>query len=1007
MSTRTFSRKTVAIALASATALGGVNVVAPTATVLSTPVAHAAEADPNAKPGIKAEDVKFTGIFNADGKKINGPYNSGRKGDPGETMRYDSGATMKATVDLSNVKGGEKVTITPKNALTLPNGEKVAPQSHSGLRIPSQSTWKNINTDSGIVGKYRYVKSGGIEIEFNNNVNDVKTGTITVEAPAMIWNQYITAKQNGVDDWDGKRIVNQGTTQPFIEVKAGSNTAEQKLNTTAHLEYITSANTRDDLRYYDNTPAVVNTEEKTVTLSASTIDLPAGANGTATLTPMTQGERSADWVLAPNLKLTPKIDVYGERGEDGEYTRTGMTLDEAKAKWPNLKVEATQTNDGITVNTAGVPDNVAVQISVRRGEGESGIAYGTYLENGGMYGDLTFTGTLPGDEGEVTQKGFNNVNILTRIPGAASIEGLTNVNWSAALDGAIADQPAGAGKGDNIAHIGGTTQTFQFFVKNTGDAYLAAPLVTLPNGKRVPVKGVGINPDEEGSFSVDYAVPAGTGVANFTVSMGKADFQPTNKISFRYDDAADADNNNIKYPTDDGKKKAPRGQTTTVTPTGVPKGAKPARTEGTPDWAEIGPDGTLTLKPNNSAPLGRTEIPVKFTFPDGTETTVTPAVTVAEFDPNAKGDGTFDPRTEDEKANDEIIDGINDLGEKAKKQNEELKRQTDELKKQADALNKQSATLKHMQDELGKANKLNEEQNKLIGEQTDAINKQTGAIDKQTAAVEKQTAEISKRLDDSNKIAQDQLETMNKELAESIKQTREMVRQSKALEHQNQILIDQHADQLAQWEKENGFAQNEQDDRRHKANFERCMTSDPATGILVALPILAMAASVGVPYFGHLLESADSQLAALNNRLGTQANIPPQLRNQINDFNANYGDMTRTAGAAVAGLSALAGLAVAINNLTNGCYAEADVSVGREPKAPKKLNESVLSSKPWIQDDAKAENAEAGAENSSEVEGDSEAAAENAEAEDVAAEGTAAENTEAENTEAEAETPAE
>ena len=191
---------------------------------------------------------------------------------------------------------------------------------------------------------------------------------------------------------------------------------------------------------------------------------------------------------------------------------------------------------------------------------------------------------------------------------------------------------------------------------------------------------------------------------------------------------------------------------------------------------------------------------------------------------------------------------------------------------------------------------------------------------------------------------------MSKELDESIKQTAEMKRQSAALERQNQILIDQHKDQLAQWKKENQFAQNEQDDRRHKDNFKRCITSDPATAALVSLPIISLLAAVGVPYTGHMLEGANKQLAALNNQLGTQVNVPADLRAQVNDFNANYGDMVRTAGTALAGIGAVIGLAVVINNLTGGCYAEADKSVGREPQAPKTPSESVLSSKPWVQE---------------------------------------------------------
>ena len=1047
MSQKTFSRRTVAIAVAASVAVGGAPIVGANGPLAFA--ANAQETDQNAKPGIQATDAKYVGVFSKDGEKITGTLTSGnaQKGTP---LTSETGAIMRTSINLANAAPGDRINVKPQTTFSYPNGQEIT-NSHAGLRIPTTVEPQNLEYKGQVIGTWRYVQSGALEIVFNDNIADVTEGTLNVDAPIMVWNQWTDYKAFNVKDgeWDGRQLTAETSGSPVIVVdavqKQGGKKTTNTLRTNQNVIFnvIAQNSIRDMFRHYESGSVVTNTEDLTVSAKGDTIEFPAGANGTVTTKPDTTRDDTADWTYAANLKFEPRFREYGKRGADNEHTTIGesMSLEEAQAKYPGINANASIKNGTITATTANVPENVKVTFRITPGEGETAVKYATYLENGLLRTEEKFQGTINGEE--TTFNGATHaLTRIVRIPGAPSLDGVQTLNWTAALDGAIQGQPDGAGKNGNTAQIGGTTQTFQFFVKNNGNAYLAAPLVTLPNGKRVPVKGVGIKPGEEGSFTVDYNVPAGSGVLNFEVSMGKADFQPTNKISFRYADADQSTvaGDNIKYPTD---KKAPRGQITTVSPSGVPKGASAVRTENTPAWAEIGPDGKLTLKPNNSAPLGRTEIPVKFTFSDGSATTVNPVITVAEEDPSKS---TFDPRTEDEKSNDEInkrldeleeatnkqtdkldeigtaldksnkltqdqIDAIKDQTDKldkaikdqskaindlkdvtekgnkalvdamkkqsdaiesaldsveatiregdaraleeAKKQTKALERnnqliaeQNKELANQTDQLKKQAEQLKKQADALDKANKLTEEQNKLIADQIKAT-------EDLIAATEAQTAEITARLDKANDIAAEQRDIMRKELAESIKQTAEMKKH-------NQILIDQHRDQLAQWEKENQFAQNAQDDRRHKDNFKRCVTSDPATAVLVALPVLSLMVAAGIPYTGHMLEDANTQLTQLNNRLGAQVNIPADLQRQINAFNAENGDLVRV-GASTAGvLAALAGLAVAVNHLVNGCYAEADISVGREPRAPKTSSESVLSSKPWIQE-APADKAAAGA----------------------------------------------
>lgn len=1091
MSQKTFSRRTVAIAVAASVAVGGAPVIGANGPLAAiTPTANAQDIT-DAKPGVNTNDVKYLGIFDDKGK-VSGPFESANyakeQNSSGRVLGANDGYEIRGEFSLANANPGDELHLIPTTEFTFPNGDAEA-TSHSGLRISQSSEWADVTHDGTVIGQYRYSRASSIQLKFNDAVADVKSGSITLSAPAMVWDFYTGFEKNGYegDNWDGKKFTNPVEATSKVKAIAlpvdGDNvTTEIGTIGTVRFSIITSASIKNSLTAYESDALVVDSKNFTVRRPSTTIRIPAGANGTLTINPDIDHDDSTDWYFTDDVTLRPHVQVYGETGTDSEHKSEYMSYEDAQKKFPGLKIEAKRTGRGITVNTSGIPENVKPYVSILPGRGSNAIAYGTYVEGASLYHQGKFTGTINGQD---TTKNLGNIiGSMAAIPGQPSVAGVEGIERKGELSGSIVGQPAGLGVDGSVAPVGGTKQTFQFFIKNTGDAPLVAPIVTLPNGKKQAIKGVAIAPNGTGSFSVDYDVPADNGALNFDVSLSRATLSPSNTVSFRYSvaDQADSAAGNIKYDTNNGKKEAPRGQVTEVPATGVPKGASAARTPDTPAWAEIGQDGKLTLKPDNSAPLGRTEIPVKFTFPDGSETTVTPVITVTEEDPSKS---TFDPRTQDEKSNDEInkrldeleeatnkqTDKINEIGaaldksnkltkeqtdaikdqtekigksiddqkkaidalkeatekgdkaiveamkeqskaidsalnsiettiregdeaalEEAKKQteqldknntliaaqNKELANQTEQLKEQSATLKKQAATLDKVRANLDKANKLTEEQNKLIQDQIDAINAQTEAIDNLIDATEKQTAEITARLDDANKIAAEQRDIMGKELAESIKQTAEMKRQSKALERQNQILIDQHKDQLAQWEKENKFAQNEQDDRRHKDNFKRCITSDPATAALISLPIISLLAAVGVPYTGHMLEDANKQLIALNNQLGTQVGIPADLRAQVNDFNANYGDMVRTGATALAGIGAVVGLAVAINNLTGGCYAEADKSVGREPQAPKTSSDSVLSSKPWVQETT-APKADAEANANAEAEGTDAEGAENAE----------------------------
>lgn len=497
----------------------------------------------DAKPGVSTSDVSYLGIFSKDNTKLSSPYSSSsyiaNHGNKGTLLDVKDGSEMRAEFSLANANPGDNLRITPQTKLTLPNGEP-ATSSHVGVRISGTSEWRDIENEGEVIGKFRYVKDGSLEVTFNDAVADAKGGKITLAAPVMVWDWYTDASTNGADaNWDGKKFSNpvSGTTDAIAQAKPKDGEATtNKIGTigTSNFSVVTSGSTKNDARFYDSSSLITDTENFTVRRPITRLELPAGANGTYEVTPDVDNPKGADWYFADNLSFTPEILEYGKEGTDEQYEYTDMTLEEAQKKYPGFKVDAAKSGRGVKVTTEGVPENVKVRVVVRAGKGEGGNSYATYVENAGMYAKGGFKGTINGKP--VERNIINVLGVMVPIPGLPSVSGLENVKRTGELSGAIASQPKGVGVTGEPAPVGGTKQTFQFFVKNTGDAPLVAPIVTLPNGKKVAVKNVAIKPGTSGSFSVDYDVPAGSGALPFNVSLSKADLKPSNTVTFRYVD---------------------------------------------------------------------------------------------------------------------------------------------------------------------------------------------------------------------------------------------------------------------------------------------------------------------------------------------------------------------------------------------------------------------------------------------------------------------------------------
>lgn len=248
----TVSRKTIAIAVAAGMSFTGVSVATSQTTDsgFGAAVAHAQDA----KPGVSTSDVSYLGIFSKDDTKLSSPFTSAHyvraHGPKGTLLDVKDGSELRADFSLANANPGDNLRITPNTEFKLPNGDPVK-SSLAGVRISGTSEWRDVEHEGTVIGQYRYVKSGSLEITFNDAVADVKGGKVTLAAPVMVWDYYVTADQNGVDggEWDGEGFSNPvtATTNAIAQAKPkdGDNSTK-KIGTigTSNFSVVTSTSTK-------------------------------------------------------------------------------------------------------------------------------------------------------------------------------------------------------------------------------------------------------------------------------------------------------------------------------------------------------------------------------------------------------------------------------------------------------------------------------------------------------------------------------------------------------------------------------------------------------------------------------------------------------------------------------------------------------------------------------------------------------------------------------------------
>ena len=521
---KTISTRAIAIAAVGAVALGGVQATAPANSVLAAGVTEA-----TAQTAFSTKDVTYNGLFKQDGTKITGPIRSiGTSAADGEAVTAGTPAYISLKVDLANVAPGDTLNVSTSTRYTIP-GENTPSTSAGSFGIGFASSEPNIPvmaTVEGVetqIGTLTTRERSTATVRFNDNVQNVRTGSIDLKLNVK------TSAINTVGE--GKDSVITGSSD--INVKTPGSEGYEKVGSVAvvNMFHTFVQGAFDRGAYVYTGPSYGNiTQDGTVHVRQTRVYTPGGTNGTATFSPSRDKSlpNFTPWVLEDNVDVTPVLFVYPEGTTSAADAEKFEGMEEINAKFSGVRTSINQNGQTLTMSASGVPKNAQMTYVIKGPGGTGDYALASYLPNGYLYGNLSYKDNKTGDTTDLNGlRAYSVPGVLNNLPGGVG-DGFTR---TADVTPSIAGQPKGAGI-DTPAPIAGQDATFLFQVKNTGNSALAAPVVTLPNGKRVVVKDTAIKPGTTGTVSVKYKVPKDANNLNFNVEFAGATLNPSDDFNF-------------------------------------------------------------------------------------------------------------------------------------------------------------------------------------------------------------------------------------------------------------------------------------------------------------------------------------------------------------------------------------------------------------------------------------------------------------------------------------------
>lgn len=531
---RAFSKRTLAIAVAAGVALGGVQAVAPAAVnPVALPAAVAAD-----ETHITNADVTLSRFYDAKGDIPGAVRRAGAVTAESGYRELAADAKLEFKINVANAKAGDVVTITPQTSYTLPDtGDKI--HTSTGIGIYLTTTQNNVPLEIGgsQVAQLSSRSSGSATIKFDEAVEDLVNGELTVTLPAGIFAYY--AGDAGVGNsaeytrFPAEWAAVVKTTGSGDEV---ARLGERKIETIRIVEspYLPRLDVYSSL---SESPI----EGDTVRLRRLDQRLPFSKDVKVVLSPKTDGDK-VDWTF--NGTATPQVILWefpdGDQ-QDSKISRVIEKPEDVEAAGVTFDHDYDQ-NGNLVVTIHGIAGTIYKPV-VRLINEDFGTA--DYSNGGEFYVNANITEIDANDHAIVPS--YDKENRFLTLPTLADKAGAgeaKNPAFEATLgtikDEAIQGKPVTAepeGVSDP-ARIAGKKRTFVFDVKNTGNVTIKTINVALPNGetKEVPVDN--FTPGAEQQIEVDLEVDANATELPFALTLGSKG-QPT-KFNFKVDQSTNA-----------------------------------------------------------------------------------------------------------------------------------------------------------------------------------------------------------------------------------------------------------------------------------------------------------------------------------------------------------------------------------------------------------------------------------------------------------------------------------
>lgn len=514
-----FSKRTVAIALAASVVASGAQVVAPTfETPFGAAVAQAQQAG-----HVTNEDVVAVVLVDDNGDVTGDVRAKGAHTANSGLPALGSNAKLKIKIDIANAAAGDTVEIIPTTEYVDPMDGNEKSSRGVGIELSTSQDGVPLKlADGTVIATLNSKAVGTAKITFNDAVENYASGTLDVEAPVQFGHRYGwdvgPGKTPEPEPLDAKWKVGIKTTGSGDALK---DLAERNIVTTyvGQSTYITRKDVHSGSYGSEIDGDKVNVNRLHQRLLSK-------KNSRVVISPTPSSEISrhsennyGEWKFTEEVE--PKLRLW-EFDENDIYVRDITDPAEIEKLGITYKVTKGATDgddqfykDGsIYIDVYGVEGKPYKPVITLEGRNPY-VGVGPYDE--GRELGLNAEIVRIDDQGNVVDDPENDTytNRFRVLPGTISggAEGEAKVR-TADVDGVIKNDPA-AGK-TTPARIAGKDTTFTFTVKNTGNVPMTKVTITPEGGEPIE-KEVSIAPGATGEVDIDYAVPADAEKVTFTV----------------------------------------------------------------------------------------------------------------------------------------------------------------------------------------------------------------------------------------------------------------------------------------------------------------------------------------------------------------------------------------------------------------------------------------------------------------------------------------------------------